>query len=1160
MGDFLAEEELCGQTLLRLVSRGSAIIAELLRLAEHIPPVFFPDCDTDREFQEVLADFGYLRGEDEFERRIRSHQRLLDLDVEFRETHTALLHRFYLLFEAVYKYVSDYNKFLQDVEDGVFIQQTYESIFVNTDGKQLMAEALYLYGVMLLLLDQKIEGVVRERLLVSYLRNTANVKYSAHFDEVCKLCRQTGFSMKYGKAPGQHPVGYPEEYFARVAIKPAVIRMTIGRLRSDDVYQMAANYPDPEHRSTALSTQAAMLYVILFFHDALLKAEGAAMREIVDKHFPDNWVINWYMGFAVDLAVAWAPYKAASRAIETVLQGDSVRRQVILFTRKLMTLNVELHELLQEGILTEEYVLDHVNSKLLPLMRDANVTLRWLTLHRTAQTRKIKDTVIRATAEEEVLKLMIGVAQLEFTLKEMFKMLLKGKRERWTKAQDAAVQKLSAIAEYFGGEQLLASERREEQLQAYFSQTAENIADLDSHDPSTSAGRKLTQLYSALEEVEQFHQVYDNLQVRQYLIDTRGLLKKMLRYVNIKEEVLVTISVVGDMSYAWETMDSFVPIMQIRIKKQPSSVLALRTIFLKLVSILELPLTRIAQCGSADLASVSQYYSEVLVRFVGQVLDIIPASMFEVLNSIMELQTNVLRECPTKIPRQALGEYTQADARYELAKLSYQVSNYTMGILAMKKTLVGVIHVDPHKLLEEGVRKALVGRLSATMHEALHFPRKDKTPFMRRLTDLGQRLNGMRSSFEYIQDYIRLYGLRIWQEEMQHIIAHNVEQECNQFLKKKVLDWDSGDQGGRVPIPRYPPLDEHSVNFMGRLVRELQAQTDPRRTVYVNQLAGWYDEQKEVVGLRTVSLIRDSLGVFGLTGASKLLSFMTVKEVQTFVKYVDRAVLRGFAADFDALAADLNPPEAAPRNAARWYDGPLLAKLGRNFFPTLLEGAMRIGRNQLLRRHLASELTFTCKLDSQALWCSLRTLNQALLEDVRLSHRQPDQCPYPDGDNPLLAELAAYLENVGLTHPLSKVYATSEPLPDLPLVLALLVLSCLGRFKYEPAIDCLTARKKDEVLDGTPFAVGIITVLKQFHSDHTASFVGYLAQYVCHVLGDVPLGADKKSADVPVEVVNALHFLELGGQLAPWPRDLLDQRLPPPLRAGVLGDGARRTR
>lgn len=31
-------------------------------------------------------------------------------------------------------------------------------------------EALYLYGVMLLVIDQKIEGEVRERMLVSYYR------------------------------------------------------------------------------------------------------------------------------------------------------------------------------------------------------------------------------------------------------------------------------------------------------------------------------------------------------------------------------------------------------------------------------------------------------------------------------------------------------------------------------------------------------------------------------------------------------------------------------------------------------------------------------------------------------------------------------------------------------------------------------------------------------------------------------------------------------------------------------------------------------------------------------------------------------------------------------------------------------------------------------
>lgn len=49
-------------------------------------------------------------------------------------------------------------------------------------------------------------------------------------------------------------------------------------------------YPLPEHRSTALATQAAMLYVILYFDPSILHTQQAKMREIVDKYFPDNWV------------------------------------------------------------------------------------------------------------------------------------------------------------------------------------------------------------------------------------------------------------------------------------------------------------------------------------------------------------------------------------------------------------------------------------------------------------------------------------------------------------------------------------------------------------------------------------------------------------------------------------------------------------------------------------------------------------------------------------------------------------------------------------------------------------------------------------------------------------------------------------------------------
>lgn len=37
---FLAEDNVCAQNLLKLVSHGNAILAEILRLKDHIPQVF----------------------------------------------------------------------------------------------------------------------------------------------------------------------------------------------------------------------------------------------------------------------------------------------------------------------------------------------------------------------------------------------------------------------------------------------------------------------------------------------------------------------------------------------------------------------------------------------------------------------------------------------------------------------------------------------------------------------------------------------------------------------------------------------------------------------------------------------------------------------------------------------------------------------------------------------------------------------------------------------------------------------------------------------------------------------------------------------------------------------------------------------------------------
>jgi len=35
-----------------------------------------------------------------------------------------------------------------------------------------------------------------------------------------------------------------------------------------------------------------------------------------------------------------------------------------------------------------------------------------------------------------------------------------------------------------------------------------------------------------------------------------------------------------------------------------------------------------------------------------------------------------------------------------------------------------------------------------------------------RLLELAEKMSGFRRSFEYIQDYVNIYGLKIWQEEV----------------------------------------------------------------------------------------------------------------------------------------------------------------------------------------------------------------------------------------------------------------------------------------------------------------------------------------------------------------------------------------------------------
>jgi len=1157
MAEFLAENNPCGQSILRLVSRGNAIIAELLRLKDYIPPVFRLETKQDQQkYGEIISDFSYFKMSDEFDHKIDNNPQLQDLDEEFRENYIDILRRFYLAFESLHKYITDLNRFLDDLEEGLFIQQTLESMLLNEEGKQLLCEALYLYGVMLLVVDLHIEGVIRERMLVSYYRYSAQQSSAeSNIDDICKLLRSTGFSNTSGSKRASN---YPEDYFRRIPVNALYVDMVLGRLRSDDVYNQISAYPFPEHRSTALATQAAMLYVCLFFAPSILHTQTAKMREIVDKYFPDNWVISIYMGITVNLIDSWEPYKAARTALGNTLDSSNVGDVASRYAKRMQKLIPHTQQLLKEGVLVEENVLDHV-SKVTNVIRECNVTLRWLMLHAllpgsawegNKRCKQIRDQVIADAKYNplQVFELLLNTAQFELKIRDLFRHLLVEKQNKWEKYKKEGVERMTELSEVFSGTKPLTRVEKNENLQAWFRAMGKEIDSLK-HEDATASGRKIVQLIQALQEVQEFHQLESNLQVRQFLADTRNYLHQMIRTINIKEDVLITLQIVGDLSYAWEIVDSYTSIMQEGIKEDPSLVIKLRATFLKLSSALEIPLLRINQAHSPDLVSVSQYYSGELVGYVRKVLHIIPETMFGLLARIVTLQTSVIKELPTRLDKDRLRESAQLEDRHEVAKLTHSVSIFTEGILMMKSTLVGIIRVDPKQLLEDGIRKELVKHIATALHTGLTFNPKAKTSeLVGKLEALGKIMDGHRRSFEYIQDYVNIYGLKIWQEEVSRIISYNVEQECNSFLRNKVQDWQSIHQSKTIPIPKFPPTDSASVNFIGRLARELIRITDPKTTVYIEHMTAWYDlkTHNEVINLKFFSKITKSVGTAGLTGLDRLFSFMIVTELQNFLNSLQKGILKdkSWLEMLALVSKGLSPCSNIISNPARFYSQ--YTSRAQRVWPQILDRVLKVGQIQLLRKHIAYELNTSCKFDSKHLASALQVMNNALLAEIEAHYKDPSK-PYPKESNPLLYELSTYLDWAGISNPYTKIYVTTKNLEYFSVLLFLFVVSQLPKLTYAKHIGSLISRRVQDPLDGVPFIVGIQTLLRQFHPEIRNQFLLYLGQYVkSHMEAAISSGSGK-NMELPSEVVTALHFLESFAHYSGITRKALAVHIPEPI-------------
>ena len=1133
-----------------LVSRANAMICEIKALSDNVPKEFFPSSSTTRvsttttinNFDSVLFDFSYLQTPEKNEHSVQKSQLKRRLDTQFKKKYVKVLERYYSMFQAVIRFYKDFVKFIENVEEKggrLYGSETLETLLKHRDGKQLLPECIALFGQILLLIDLSFDFEVKERIVIAYYRCKRNIyddvagdrgginnkafSFGAtaleHFEDVVKLTERTKYSKSrrvggpsllsffgsVGNSTGtsvvsshrsssnlesDFPSEYPHDaYFSRFPMPKRALSLVIGKLRADDIYNCSEYYPDPDHRSMALSQQAALLVSILWFSPETLKDKPEVMREIVDKHFADSWIVNWTFGKTIDLKIAWKRCEAAKDALDIALNAKNVQKLCERCARKFDEIAEIFHSFFKKRkIVDERFVLEN-ESLILDSLRDANNWLRWCLMHNVSENTDLSSSFsYYAPNLERQMELLLDVAEIEQITKLTYAKLLKDKNTRWESAKAEATSRVSELARYFGGSETLTkfSEKKDENLTEWFSHIAEQIEQLEHTQPS----KTIQQLSSALLEVENFHSIATNLQAKAYIAEARRFLDDMLKTASVGEKALNTITAVSDASYAWSVKDSFREALRSRVQQDPFACSKVRSLLIKLRSVLEMPLMRItSDKRSEDADACSKFFSKEIASYARTILTIIPESVFRILDEkVASLRTSELTELPATIEKQKLIDFAQLETRYELAETTHNIAAFARGILAMEKTFVGVIEIDPRKLLEDGIREQLANRLAKIFDEECRFEGHDKDSarvFTDQLTSCFDKLEAFKSAFEYIQDYVNVRGLKAWQEEMARVNHFCVERERLALGSPASLS-SSGtiatvsiNEGvtKNAFIPIFPPTkhEPESQTYVGRIVRKLIKLTSQPKYIdetiifLPNQFA-WVDfvkNDRQKLGLSTFKIVKKAIGISGLRALDYMFTNIIAQSLRELVA--------------GAIVA----------KSLRLVDARAGGAVDEAFMKNFCKDLHGIGSSLLLRNFINVELNSSAKVDSGNLAKAIETVNDATLcdetKDVLSETLSPSQSLFYES-------LADKLKSIGFQTPLLQTYVKIDESDAKKINVADVLFIFLEEFvfpnvEYSESLKILVSSelsgRSNFRYDICAIVVGIVSLCMQFNGTET---------------------------------------------------------------------------
>uniref|UniRef100_A0A5S6QBQ5 WASH complex subunit strumpellin n=1 Tax=Trichuris muris TaxID=70415 RepID=A0A5S6QBQ5_TRIMR len=1108
---------LCGSELLKLIAHGHVLLAEISSVSDVMPKVFLGSFPPTSPYSKVLKDFTYFQDEDKVDNEIKEDKELQELDLKIWDDHEQFIRRAVNCMNSIGQYRSDLVKLFADLDGGVYGSECLESLASNPVGKQLLAESVYVMGVILLTLDRRIGGPIRERLLVFCYRHADwRSSFGNSFANMCTIFRSSNY------APSKRCPGYPENLFARAEVSKEVVNFLIFGFRDEP--SGVRSFPSllPSSADSGCSVdQGAIVFVLLYFVPNVLHSCPDVMEEVVKKYFTGDFVIHLYMGSTVNLLYEWNHYKAAWRALKSQCSTLASRTMSTRLYDEFERFKEKPFVAQPEG-LDKQHVVSNVHTIIQSILR-MNRALRWCILNcctafpewnSIKQWRNWRFGIDRRLTLEYLFQALLRAAQYEQRVKEIVRTLLDNKVEEMKLAQREVFEKLDNVLSFCNDGS--SGEKETDSLTKLLQDAREAVGSASPERPQTCS-RTLSLTLRQLKTMKRTDTIRTRTEclMTDAVEDLQNSINKFMELQGLKEDSFLALQDACDFAYGWELISRFLDQLRLLIRVQPSSSVVLHPLFFKMSSAFSAPLHRIGTAGDPSFSYVSEYYSEQLITFLKEVVSVIPASICVLFSEVLRIRNIRAHGLPYHTGKADLIHHSRLEQRVEISKLINAISSLADGMVPLGTAVFGVIKVNPKQMLEDGILEELTCGIFELLNSSFVFKHRGRPgQFAVSLWELELQIRSHRETFQYISDYLDIRGLYVWHQAFDDVLKRSFVHCLNSELQ---VDFSF----------EMKPLLRTGVKleFISQLAKRLIEETFPKCTVFLSETNSWVDvnTQEELVNRHVFSALSkcfDSVGVYIL---DQYFCFMISQKIAHFFAAYQQATKEDVAA-FDTLkshsacAADCLDGRAESACSAI---ANLTSKMSKAALQ-LQEKITSIGHFQLIRLCFNQELAKISQRCANYFQETVETLNSAHIRQLLAKAREGE---LSNEDRDTLLRLGSIMDRMGLTDPLKKVYGSFVQPDDLGKFLFYCVLAVLPRFSvYQFGL----LKKQSDNMDGIPYLVGIMTLLMQF-TDHCGKSFWDEAK-AC-----IEISCLVQAKDQPFGVSKFLNFMSHAPKLSHFP-------------------------